>query len=505
MSVRCASWILPLLLAPLAAAQPAQAGDPPLALVGARVIVRPGQLPLEDATVLVRGGRIEAVGAGLELPFDARGVDCRGLTLTAGLLDAADERDLPFAPRATEQGRPYAAGRDVQAAMPLAERLGLAPERRAALVLPQDASARDAQRKAGFAAALVAPRGEALSGFASWLALSGRPPREALMDADVAQFGSLLWRSGPENYAGDSYPATLMGLMADLRQILLDAQWQGTLRTRHAGEAGWRGVDDPSLQALAPLLAGEVPLVLRAREEEDVRLALGLADQFPGLHLVLSGGTEAWHVADELARRHVGVIHDLDFGKEPEDPDAKSGSGKPGAAGKPGERGGEGAAGESEQGEAAAAKPEPAAEVAGPAPFDPGEPLALKRDRHRRWLEDVQGVAELRRKGVAVAFGSFGRDPDKLSEGLRTAMEKGGLSAEDALAGLTTAPAALLGGHAPQGEIAAGAPALLTAWTAEPLSKDARVRLLVVDGVLFDRSVDLAGEKPAKDEKKDEK
>ncbi len=492
MSLRWMPFALVVLAAPALPAQSIDRPDPPLALVGARVIVRPGAPPLEGATVLVRDGRIEAVGTGLELPFDARGVDVSGLTLVAGLLDAADERDLPFAERAVQQGRPQDTGRDVLVAMPLAERLGLAPERRVSQVLPQDASAREAARKAGFGAALVAPRDAALAGFASWLMLSGRPPREALHAADVAQFGSLLWRSGPEDYQGSRYPATLMGLMAHLRQVLLDARWQADLRVRHAGDASWRGVEDPSLEALAPLLAGHVPLVLRADEEEDVRLALGLMDEFPGLRVIIAGGREAWRLADELALLRVPVLHALDFGKEPDDPDAPD---------KPGARAGRSARGRGEAGDAPVVQGEPAEEAAtpadapaaepagapaGPAPFDPGVPRAARHDRHRRWLDDVRGVAALRAAGVTVAFGTFGREAGKLLDDLRVARDKGGLSAEDALAGLTSAPSVLFGGRTPAGEVAPGAPALLTAWEGEPLAKDVPVRLLVVDGVLFD-------------------
>ena len=120
MPVRPLSWLLPFLIATSAAAQPAVPQDPALALVGGKLVTRPGATPLENATILVRVGRIEAVGAGLPLPFDARGVDCSGLTLTFGLLDAADERDLPFPAAVVQQGRPYASGRDVEVAMPLA-------------------------------------------------------------------------------------------------------------------------------------------------------------------------------------------------------------------------------------------------------------------------------------------------------------------------------------------------------------------------------------------------
>jgi imidazolonepropionase-like amidohydrolase len=205
----------------------------------------------------------------------------------------------------------------------------------------------------------------------------------------------------------------------------------------------------------------------------------------------------------------VGVIHGLDFGKEPEDPDGKDAGKKPGEK-KAGEKPGDEAEKEQPK-EGASKEDEPDADKpAGPAPFDPRPPLAARRDVHRRWLENVRGVAELRSKGVAVAFGSFGREPDKLFADLRVAREKGGLSADDALAGFTTAAAEVLGGRTPRGEVVGGAPALLTGWRGEPFAKSARPALLVVDGVLFDRRPESAeefakAEKEEKEKKDEEK
>jgi len=68
------------------AVQQAPRDPPPLALVGARVYVAPGEAPLEGATVLVRAGRIESVGAipRGDLPPDARVIECSGRVVTAG-------------------------------------------------------------------------------------------------------------------------------------------------------------------------------------------------------------------------------------------------------------------------------------------------------------------------------------------------------------------------------------------------------------------------------------
>jgi len=496
---------------------PATNDEPPLALVGASVIQAPGTEAIENATVLIRAGRIEAVGEGLELPFDARAVDVHGLTLTAGWVDAWSHVELPFAKHVREQGRPVNDGRDALVAMPDADRRGVAPERAAWDVLPHDASDANAHRKDGFTAMLVAPDGMMLSGTSAWLALSGRPPREAVQAQRVSQSASIRWRSGPENYEGYAYPATLMGVMAHLRQVLLDAERHAVLSDRHAsGQDSNAPPRDAVLEALIPVLAGELPIVLDVRTEEDVRLALGLQDDFPGLRVVISGGREAWELADVLAERGIGVIHDLDFGEEPEDPDAEDGKSKK-KGGKKGKRGSEGASDEASESasesddaddadEAAEAEEDPehpADEVAGSdLLWDPEVPLRLRRDRHRRWLQNVTGVARLAEAGVPLAFGTRDRSSADLLKGLRIAMEKGGLDATAALDALTRGPHQVLAGAGGngEGEVRVGSTASLTAWSDEPTSEDAEARLLVVAGRLFDLRTDADEETDEDDE-----
>lgn len=466
--------LVPLLLS-LAVIPSSTDVDQPLALVGGDVVVEAGAEPLSDATVLVRDGRIEAVGVGLELPWDAHAVDVSGLTLTPSLVDAAHRLDLDFGDHRADQGRPADDGRDVFAATLEANRRGLAPERRAADGMPSDAASRPDHRAAGFGALFVAPGGMALAGHGSWLAASDRPVREALLATDVAQLGNLHWR-GSSNYEGSGYPATLMGVMAHLRQVFLDAQRHATLQERWVlGRAERRPAHDAVLDAVGALLDGRLPLVCEAREEEDVRLVLGLTDEFPGLRVVILGGREAYELADELSARGVGVLHDFDFGDEPdglEDEDDDSDD-------------------------------EPSAPDA-EAPWDAAVPERLAADRRARWLERVAGPARLLEAGVPLAMASLGRGPSELTAGLAQAVEHGGLDADQALALATRGASAVLGG-APEGTLADGAWAGLTAWKGEPLGEDSEVRLLVVDGVLFDlRDADEIGEDATDDEDSDD-
>jgi imidazolonepropionase-like amidohydrolase len=79
--------MLPTPLAlPFLLALAAPAGDPPVAITGARVVDGTGAPP-RVATVLIRGQRIAAVGAGVEVPANATVVDARGKTLLPGMID----------------------------------------------------------------------------------------------------------------------------------------------------------------------------------------------------------------------------------------------------------------------------------------------------------------------------------------------------------------------------------------------------------------------------------
>ena len=63
-------------------------GDPPLALVGGRVLTMTEQGELPDAVVLIEDGKIKAVGADVEIPEDADRIELNGMTVAPGLIDA---------------------------------------------------------------------------------------------------------------------------------------------------------------------------------------------------------------------------------------------------------------------------------------------------------------------------------------------------------------------------------------------------------------------------------
>jgi len=65
----------------------AQLLDRPIVIRNARVISQPGQIT-EIASILIKGGKIEAVGPDVRAPFLSQTFDAAGKTVTAGLIDA---------------------------------------------------------------------------------------------------------------------------------------------------------------------------------------------------------------------------------------------------------------------------------------------------------------------------------------------------------------------------------------------------------------------------------
>jgi imidazolonepropionase-like amidohydrolase len=346
-------------------------------------VVGPGLQEEPGVTVIVRGGLIEAMGAGVAIPADAERLEGDSLFLYPGLVDGDGVGEFEF-PEAPEDGPPSWAPTRV------AQRV--TPHRRVADHITATGGAQGEQRRRGIVAAAV-HAGDGIAPGRSAVLLNrvdAETSRELIARPDAGLSMALQTAPGV-------YPVTLLGVMATIRQAFLDAERQATLERAFAsGSAGLTMPDwDPDYEVLRDVAAGGTPVFFRAADSEDIRRVLGLADEV-GLRPIIVGGDEAWQLADELADRSVPVLVDTDF-PEPEEWD-----------------------------------PESEEEL---------EPAAF---REKRELEAVYAnAAALEAAGVQFALTSGEGDADPV-EGARKAVEYG-LSRNAAIAALTTAPAGILG------------------------------------------------------------
>ena len=275
--------------ATLLAALTADADAQTIAITGGRVHTVRGA-PIENGTVLIRDGRITAVGTNVTIPADARRIDASGKVVTPGLINGATALGLMEIGAVSATVDVRAQGEDAIAA---SVRVwdGLNPA--SVLIAPA--------RDEGVTSVVVLPMGGLLAGQAAFVDLTEGSVPDMVVRGPVAMVGQL----GSAQQSGTGSRAEMF---AKLREVLDDARVYARRRAdfeRGASrELAARRLD---LEALQPVLAGELPLLLDVDKASDIQAALRLAQEYD-VRLAVLGGAEAWMVARELAAARVPVL-----------------------------------------------------------------------------------------------------------------------------------------------------------------------------------------------------
>jgi hypothetical protein len=152
-------------------------------------------------------------------------------------------------------------------------------------------------RLGGITAAGVIPMGGLVSGQSAWVGTDGtvrRAPLALHINLGVA--------------GRDAVSGSRALVLERLRELLTDVREydkrKGDFEQNRMRELAASRLD---LEALKPVLAGTLPVVVTANRVSDIRAALALGREF-GLKLVIAGAREAWMVAPELAAAKVPVV-----------------------------------------------------------------------------------------------------------------------------------------------------------------------------------------------------
>ena len=405
------------------------------AITNARIVTVTGPV-IERGTVVIRNGLIAAAGANVNAPPDARVIDGAGLTVYPGLIDSYTNLALPEAsPSPSPVGGPgafFAVPPPRPAAGPNSTQpVGLQPEVMVEDVIRPGGNEIESSRNIGITTALTSPRTGIWMGQSALINLSGDTPQQMIVRSPVAMHVGFTPLRG-------TYPGSLLGVFASLRQMMLDAQrYRDSMQIYERSPRGTRRPDtDRSLAALVPVIEGRMPVVMLANSEREISRALDLAAEFK-LRLIIAGGREADQVADRLAKQNVPVLLSLNLPRR-----------------------------------TTAAMPE----------ADP-EPMRVLRER----VEAQQTAGKLVKAGVRFAFqsGSLTDMADVLANARRVI--ENGLQSADAVRAFTIWPAQILGVENQLGSIEAGKIANLTVTRGDLFDRNSRVAHVFIDG----RPVDL--------------
>ena len=278
-----------LLLAGLAlAAAPAPAET--VVITGAAIHTLGPQGTIQNGSIVIEGGKIRAVGPSVPVPAGARRIDGRGKIVTPGFLDSFSRIGLVEV--SAVEGTNDAETEDdrITAAFNVADALNP----RSSLI--------PVNRVEGLTRVVVMPNtGESLiAGQAALIHLGG--PGDYLVRSPLAMFAVL--GEGGAGLAGGSRASALLRLREAFEDTL---DFIANRKSFEQGERREYALSRLDLEALSPVVKGELPLVLRVQQASDIQAALRLAREYK-LKLILAGVNEGWMVAPEIAAAKVPVL-----------------------------------------------------------------------------------------------------------------------------------------------------------------------------------------------------
>jgi len=279
-----------------------------VAITHAKIFTLAGS-PLEDATLVIRDGKIAAVGANVEVPSGAQIIDGKGLQVYPGLFDPITQMGLSEISA-------------VSATVDTTETGAYNPDVVAATAVSPSSEHIAVTRASGITEVLAVPdsggfdfggaRG-VIGGQASAIHLAGWTINDMAIKKSVAMvivwpqietrtfdFATFSRKEKPFTEAKQEYEKQVNELSDYLDRARHYAQAMG-----HGGPSDYKR--DLKLEALAPVIRGQLPVLVFADRARDIRNAVEFCDK-QKLKMILAGGGEAYKVKDLLRSKAIPVI-----------------------------------------------------------------------------------------------------------------------------------------------------------------------------------------------------
>jgi len=392
------------------------------AITHAKVFTLAGP-PIEDGTVLIHDRKISMVGTSVSIPAGTQIIDGKGLQVYPGLFDAVTQMGL------SEIGA-------VRSTVDTTETGPFNPDTVAATAILPSSAHIPVTRAAGITQVIAAPASGGfdsdgvstqVGGQASAIHLAGWTIEEMLIRKSAAMvigwpsvetrsfdFATFSVKQKPYAEAKKEYDKQVNELAEYIEQARHYAQL-----LKAPGNPSFER--DVKLEAMAPMVRGELPVLVFADTAREIRDAAEFCDK-QKLKMILAGGTEAWKVKDLLRSKEIPVILRPTLAEPPEEDNA-----------------------------------------------------------YDRLLTQPE---ELRAAGVKVAFASFDNSfARRLGQQAANAVAHG-LPYEEGLKGVTLYPAQMFGLESQLGTVETGKIANLIVTNGDPLDVTTEVRYLFIKGQL---------------------
>ena len=265
------------------------------AFTNATIVIDP-QNTLTNATLLVRNGRIEAVGRAVKLPAGTVSTDLKGKRIYPALIDIDSDYGMPEvkADRQSRQAPPQLESKKVG---PYYWNQAVQPENDASQLFKADDKKADELRKLGFGSVLTHPHDGLARGTGVLVTLADdRENRLVLKPNATAHY------SFSKGSSGQTVPSSMMGSVAVLRQAFYDADW--------SKRAGSKEQTNLSLDALNKHQG--LPAIFEANDKLGILRADKIGDEFGVQYVIRTTGDEYQRI-DEVKATGASLIVPLNF------------------------------------------------------------------------------------------------------------------------------------------------------------------------------------------------
>lgn len=401
-----------------------------VAVTNVNIVPSPGKL-IEKGTVLIKDGIITGVGANVNVPLGARIIKADSMYLYSGFILGMSNVGIKMP---EQKDRPNVK----DPGNPPNDLAGITPERSINEYLDPSHKSITDWRASGFTVAQTAPSGGMLPGTAAVILLKGNSAGDLVLKSGTALYATF-------DGARRMYPSNILGVMAEHRDLYRKAEQSKNLRQAYLTDPAARARPKYSqtLEAYDPVIEKRIPVVFQTKEMLPAQRAMSLQKDL-GFNLVLTELKEGWDLTNEIKNTNTRVLFSLDM---PEWKEKKKDTVK-------------------EEKQSA-------------------EKQRLEFRREEATKKHYEQLGKFAAAGIPFGFSGIEGKPADVQKTLQKFVENG-LAQDAALAALTTTPASMLGISKMTGTVENGKMANLVISSKPYFEKDAKVRYVMIEGVLYE-------------------
>ena len=275
------------------------------AITNARIVTVSGAT-IASGTLIIKDGKIAAVGGNVPIPNGAEKIDGTGLSVYPGMIDAGTNLGLAE----IEGGAP--------GTIDVSETGDMNANAKAFLGINPHSSHVNVTRINGITTVLSIPTGGVISGQAAIINLNGSTQAEMAL---VPTFGLVINFPRIATFAGfnpfgNQTPIDFNEALKrrdarldELKKLFRDAENYAKIQEAYAADKSLPApLTDLKMEALKDYVRGGKPIIFTAERERDIRGVAKFAADMK-IKAIILGGQEAWKAADDLKKNNIAVIY----------------------------------------------------------------------------------------------------------------------------------------------------------------------------------------------------